>query len=76
VPIRRHFRAKIRAKFDPRDYLEPAREAAKKICLETLHAHSACEGRRARSTPGARLKSPEKYKSGELASNRFQVASR
>jgi fructose-bisphosphate aldolase class II len=47
--IRRYF-AENPSKFDPRDYLKPAREAAKKICWPATKP-SAAPARPARSSP-------------------------
>ena len=62
--IRRYF-AENPAKFDPRDYLKPAREAAKKICLARYEAFG-CAGRAAQIKPIPLEKMAERYKSGEL----------
>lgn len=63
--IRRYF-AENPSKFDPRDYLKPAREAAKKICLER-YMQFGCEGQAGKIKPVALDKIAEKYKSGELS---------
>jgi fructose-bisphosphate aldolase class II len=63
--IRRHF-GENPSKFDPRDYLKPAREAAKKICLER-YMQFGCEGQASKIKPVPLDKIAEKYKSGELA---------
>ncbi|SAL17187.1 fructose-1,6-bisphosphate aldolase [Caballeronia terrestris] len=63
--IRRYF-VENPTKFDPRDYLKPAREAAKKICLER-YMQFGCEGQAGKIKPIPLDKIAEKYKSGELA---------
>ncbi|PTB18589.1 fructose-bisphosphate aldolase class II [Trinickia symbiotica] len=63
--IRRYF-AQNPSKFDPRDYLKPAREAAKKVCVDRYRAFG-CEGQAAKIKPLPLEKMAEKYKSGELA---------
>ena len=62
--IRRYF-VENPSKFDPRDYLKPAREAAKKICLARYEAFG-CAGRAAQIKPITLEKMAERYKSGEL----------
>ncbi|GHU10226.1 fructose-bisphosphate aldolase [Betaproteobacteria bacterium] len=52
-------------KFDPRDYLKPAREAAKKICLARYRAFG-CEGRASQIKPVPLEKMAERYAKGEL----------
>ncbi|MGE5650619.1 class II fructose-bisphosphate aldolase [Noviherbaspirillum sp. UKPF54] len=54
------------SKFDPRDYLKPAREAAKQICKSRFIAFG-CEGQAAKIKPITLEKMAEKYKKGELA---------
>ncbi|MGZ5199471.1 MAG: class II fructose-bisphosphate aldolase, partial [Telluria sp.] len=54
------------SKFDPRDYLKPAREAAMKICKERYLAFG-CEGMAAKIKPIPLEKMAERYKAGELA---------
>jgi fructose-bisphosphate aldolase class II len=63
--IRRYF-AENPTKFDPRDFLKPAREAAKKICLER-YVQFGCEGQAGKIKPIPLDKIAEKYKSGELS---------
>jgi fructose-bisphosphate aldolase, class II len=53
-------------KFDPRDYLKPAREAAKLICKARFISFG-CEGQAAKIKPLSLEKMVEKYNSGELA---------
>lgn len=54
------------SKFDPRDYLKPAREAAKQICVDRYLAFG-CEGQAAKIKPISLDKMAEKYKAGALA---------
>jgi fructose-bisphosphate aldolase class II len=54
------------SKFDPRDYLKPAREAAMKICKERFLAFG-CEGMASKIKPVPLDKMAERYKAGELA---------
>lgn len=53
-------------KFDPRDYLKPAREAAKEICKARFIAFG-CAGQAAKIQPISLDKMVQKYLSGELA---------
>lgn len=62
--IRRYF-FENPSKFDPRDYLKPAREAAKKVCLDRYIAFG-CEGQAGKIKPLALDKMAERYKRGEL----------
>jgi len=52
-------------KFDPRDYLKPAREAAKKICVARYRSFG-CEGRASQIKPLPLEKMAERYAAGEL----------
>jgi fructose-bisphosphate aldolase class II len=54
------------SKFDPRDYLKPAREAAKLICKARFLSFG-CEGQASKIKPISLDKMVEKYTSGELA---------
>jgi fructose-bisphosphate aldolase class II len=54
------------SKFDPRDYLKPAREAAKLICKARFLSFG-CEGQASKIKPISLDKMVEKYNSGELA---------
>jgi fructose-bisphosphate aldolase class II len=63
--IRRFF-AENPSKFDPREYLKPAREAAKKICKSRFVAFG-CEGQAGKIKMIPLEKMAEKYKKGELA---------
>ncbi|HSD36198.1 MAG TPA: class II fructose-bisphosphate aldolase [Rhodocyclaceae bacterium] len=54
------------SKFDPRDYLKPAREAAKLIVRARFEAFG-CAGQASKIKPIALDKIAAKYKSGELA---------
>ena len=53
------------SKFDPRDFLKPAREAAKKVCLARYQAFG-CEGRAGQIKPISLEKMADRYKTGEL----------
>ena len=53
------------SKFDPRDYLKPAREAAKKICLARFEAFG-CAGQASKIKPLSLDKMAERYAKGEL----------
>lgn len=53
------------SKFDPRDYLKPAREAAKKICLARFEAFG-CAGQASKIKPITLDQMAERYKKGEL----------
>jgi fructose-bisphosphate aldolase, class II len=54
------------SKFDPRDYLKPAREAASMVCKARFLSFG-CEGQAAKIKPIALEKMAERYKKGELA---------
>jgi len=54
------------SKFDPRDYLKPAREAAKDICKARFTAFG-CEGQAGKIKSVPLEKMAERYKSGQLA---------
>ena len=54
------------SKFDPRDYLKPAREAAKEICKARFLAFG-CEGQAGKIKPIPLEQMAERYKSGQLA---------
>ncbi|UDG83267.1 class II fructose-bisphosphate aldolase [Candidatus Vallotia lariciata] len=62
--IRRYF-VENPSQFDPRDYLKPAREAAKKVCLER-YQQFGCEGQASKIKPIALNKIAKQYQSGEL----------
>jgi fructose-bisphosphate aldolase class II len=53
-------------KFDPRDYLKPAREAAKKICRER-YLQFGCEGQAAKIAAQPLAQIAKRYAQGELA---------
>jgi fructose-bisphosphate aldolase class II len=63
--IRRFFHENP-AKFDPREYLKPAREAAKEVVKSRFIAFG-CEGQAGKIKPIPLEKMAEKYKKGELA---------
>ncbi len=52
--------------FDPRDYLKPARAAAKLICVQR-YKQFGCEGQAGKITPVALDKIAHKYTTGELS---------
>ena len=62
--IRRYF-VENPSKFDPRDYLKPAREAAKKICL-ARYQQFGCAGQASKIKVVPLDKMAERYKKGEL----------
>jgi fructose-bisphosphate aldolase class II len=62
----RRFMAQYPDKFDPREYLKPAREAAKAICLQR-YREFGCEGQGSRVQPIALSVMVDKYRTGELA---------
>ena len=53
-------------KFDPRDYLKPAREAAKAVCKARFIAFG-CEGQASKIVPMTLDKIAEMYKAGKLS---------
>ena len=61
----RRFLAENPAKFDPREFLKPAREAAKNVCLARYQAFG-CEGRAAQIKAVPLEKMAQRYKAGEL----------
>jgi len=63
--IRRYF-SENPGKFDPRDYLKPAREAAKAVCKARFIAFG-CEGQAGKIKPLPLDKIAELYKSGKLS---------
>ena len=54
------------SKFDPRDFLKPAREAAKKVCKQR-YVEFGCEGMAAKLTAQPLPKMAQRYRAGELA---------
>jgi fructose-bisphosphate aldolase, class II len=54
------------SKFDPRDYLKPAREAAKVICKQR-YQQFGCEGQAAKIKPQTLVAVAQRYASGALA---------
>ncbi|CAM3240269.1 class II fructose-bisphosphate aldolase [Cupriavidus taiwanensis] len=63
--IRRFF-VENPSKFDPREYLKPAREAAKQVCKARYLAFG-CEGQASKIKPVALSEIAQQYKSGKLA---------
>jgi fructose-bisphosphate aldolase class II len=53
-------------KFDPRDFLKPAREAAKSICKQR-YIEFGCEGQAAKIKPQTLVQVAQRYAAGELA---------
>ena len=53
-------------KFDPRDFLKPAREAAKQICRER-YMQFGCEGQAAKIAAQSLAQVARRYAQGELA---------
>jgi len=62
----RRYLAQNPEKFDPRDYLKPAREAAKAICRQR-YLEFGCEGRAAGIQAQPLTRIAQRYASGELA---------
>ncbi|MGE5337301.1 MAG: class II fructose-bisphosphate aldolase [Gemmatimonadota bacterium] len=62
----RKFLAENPSSFDPRDYLKPARAAAKAICKQR-YQQFGCEGRAGQIQPVALDKIAHKYRTGELS---------
>ncbi len=62
----RRFMAEHPDKFDPREYLKPAREAARRICLQR-YREFGCEGRGSRIRPVPLSVMIGRYATGELA---------
>ena len=62
----RRYMAQNPEKFDPRDYLKPAREAAKGICRQR-YLEFGCEGQAARIKPQPLAAVAQRYNRGELA---------
>jgi len=63
--IRRFF-VENPSKFDPREYLKPAREAAKQVCKARYLAFG-CEGQASKIKPVTLVDVAQQYKSGKLA---------
>ncbi|WP_456282358.1 fructose-bisphosphate aldolase class II [Cupriavidus sp. JZ107] len=63
--IRRFF-VENPSKFDPREYLKPAREAAKQVC-KARYVAFGCEGQAGKIKPIALQDIAEQYKSGKLS---------
>jgi fructose-bisphosphate aldolase class II len=53
-------------KFDPRDYLKPAREAAKAICKQR-YQQFGCEGQAGKIKAQTLMQVSQRYASGDLA---------
>jgi fructose-bisphosphate aldolase class II len=61
----RHFMAQNRSKFDPREYLKPARDAAKQIC-KARYEQFGCAGQASRVKPVALDAMASRYQRGGL----------
>jgi len=61
----RKFMAENKSKFDPREYLKPAKEAAKVICKQR-YEQFGCAGQAAKIKPLALEKMAQRYTGGEL----------
>ena len=62
----RKFFAENPGKFDPREYLKPAKEAAKKICKQR-YQQFGCEGQASKISVVPLQKMAHKYQTGELS---------
>jgi len=62
----RRYLAENPEKFDPRDYLKPAREAAKRICRER-YLQFGCEGQAGKIAAQSLAQVAKRYAQGELA---------
>jgi len=62
----RRYLAENPEKFDPRDYLKPAREAAKRICRER-YLQFGCEGQAGKIAAQSLSQVAKRYAQGELA---------
>src|SRR5512142_3409707 len=62
----RKYLAENPEKFDPRDYLKPAREAARLICRQR-YLEFGCEGQAAKIRPQPLAQVAQRYAAGELA---------
>ena len=62
----RRYLAQNPDKFDPRDYLKPAREAAKSICRQR-YVEFGCEGQAAKIAAQPLVRVAQRYATGELA---------
>ena len=62
----RRFLVENPSKFDPRDYLKPAREAAKQICKQR-YLQFGCEGQAAKIRPLSLETITQRYQGGQLA---------
>src|SRR6266404_832032 len=62
----RRFLAENPSKFDPREFLKPAREAARIVCKQR-YQQFGCTGQASRLKPVALEKMAQRYRSGELS---------
>jgi fructose-bisphosphate aldolase class II len=62
----RRFLAENPSKFDPREFLKPAREAAKRLCLQR-YQQFGCAGQASRLQPLGLDRMAQRYRTGELS---------
>jgi len=62
----RKYLAENPSKFDPRDFLKPAREAAKQLCKQR-YQQFGCAGQASRLQPVALERIAQRYRAGELS---------
>jgi fructose-bisphosphate aldolase class II len=62
----RRFLAENPSKFDPREFLKPAREAAKVVCRQR-YQQFGCAGQASKLKPVALDRMAQRYRSGELS---------
>ena len=62
----RRFLAENPSKFDPREFLKPAREAAKAVCRQR-YQQFGCAGQASKLKPVALDRMAQRYRSGELS---------
>jgi fructose-bisphosphate aldolase class II len=62
----RRFLAENPSKFDPREFLKPAREAAKRLCLQR-YQQFGCAGQASRLQPLSLDRMAQRYRTGELS---------
>jgi len=62
----RKYLAENPGKFDPREYLKPAKEAARKICKQR-YQQFGCEGQAAKISVVPLAKMAHRYQTGELS---------
>jgi fructose-bisphosphate aldolase class II len=62
----RKFLAENPSKFDPREYLKPAREAARLVCKQR-YQQFGCAGQASKLKPVALASMAQRYRTGELS---------